>query len=303
MRRERFRAMGTTISALPPQQQAATGIAAVSDLFATWEHTLSRFLSESELSHLNRHAGGSMAVSPLLFQVVTTALAAARATMGLYDPTLREQMVVLGYDRAFTSLPRALPPGVVHATPGGAWQCVQVDAARRRLTLPAGSGLDLGGIAKGMAVDAALARLRALGITPALVNAGGDLAVRGSPPDDEQWPIEVPIMEGHAVVPFHHGALAASGVARRRWRQGEHLRHHLLDPRSGTPARSGPWSVTVAAATCTQAEVAATAAFVLGRLDGARFLEYRGLAGLLVEENGSSQAVGPWPRSTRGVEQ
>ncbi len=148
-----------------------------------------------------------------------------------------------------------------------------------------------------MAVDAALAGLRRLGIDAALVNAGGDLAVCGLPPGADAWPIVVAGQESSHTLPLHHGAVATSGVARRRWRQGREERHHLLDPRTGAPARSGLWSATVVAARCAQAEVAAKAAFVLGPVAGAEFLRTRGLAGLLIGDDGACRRVGAWPPS------
>jgi hypothetical protein len=88
------------------------------------------------------------------------------------------------------------------------------------------------------------------------------------------------------------------GDRKRRWRQGAVERHHLLDPRDGRPARSGLWSVTVAAATCGQAEVAAKTAFLLGHRAGTEFLERKGLAGLLVGRSGASRRCGSWPAAT-----
>jgi len=158
------------------------------------------------------------------------------------------------------------------------------------VTLPAGVGLDLGGMAKGLAVDAAVSCLRGLGVEAALVNAGGDLAVHGGLPGGAAWPV---VVEGRAapqVVLLERGALATSGIARRHWQQGPQRRHHLLDPRTGLPAQSGLWAVTVVAARCVQAEVAATAAFVLGPEAGARFLQERGLAGWLARDDGTGAA-------------
>ena len=163
------------------------------------------------------------------------------------------------------------------------------------MTLPAGIKLDFGGIAKGMAVDAALASLRQSGVSPALVNAGGDLAVLGLPPDAEQWPIAVPGREQTWTIPLRHGAIATSGIARRHWWQGNTLRHHLLDPRTGLPAQSDLWSVTVVADRCEQAEVAAKVAFILGSKPGAEFLRRHRIAGLLVHEDGTWDTVEPWP--------
>jgi thiamine biosynthesis lipoprotein len=162
------------------------------------------------------------------------------------------------------------------------------------VTLPAGVGVDLGGIGKGMAVDAAVERLRAAGVAVAMVNAGGDLRVLGSPPGAGAWPVAIDGPSGAVTVPLARGALATSGIGRRRWRQGGVERHHLLDPRTGQPAWTGLWSVTVAAATCARAEVAAKTAFILGARAGAGFLAGKGLAGLLATESGAWQTAGPW---------
>jgi thiamine biosynthesis lipoprotein len=295
MYRVRFGAMGTTVSVLLPERQADAGSAAVRDLFVRWEGALSRFLPESELASLNRHAGEPVAVSPLLYEVIVTALKAAQATDGLYDPTLLRQLMVLGYDRSFATLPPQVPAAAELPGPGGGWRRIAIDHSHRRVTLPAGVGLDLGGIAKGMAVDAAVSCLRTLGADAALVNAGGDLAVHGCLPGGTAWPVMVEGRAAPQVVFLQRGALASSGIARRHWQQGQQGRHHLLDPRTGLPAQSDLSAVTVVAARCVQAEVVATAAFVLGPEEGARFLQERGLAGWLAREDRLGQAVGAWP--------
>jgi thiamine biosynthesis lipoprotein len=128
-----------------------------------------------------------------------------------------------------------------------------------------------------------------------MVNAGGDLRVLGTPPGAGSWAVAIDGPRGAVTVPLARGALATSGIGRRRWRQGDAARHHLLDPRSGQPAWTGLWSVTAAAATCAQAEVAAKTAFILGPRAGAGFLAGKGLAGLLASDSGGWQAAGSWP--------
>jgi thiamine biosynthesis lipoprotein len=295
MCREEFRAMGTTISLLLPENQAEQGIQIVHTLFTEWEQALSRFLPDSELSRLNQQAGTSVAVSDLLYHVLTTALTAAQATQGVYDPALLDQLVRLGYDRTFDDLPSVRFAPIVPGEPGGRWRGIRVDHIRQRVTLPVGIKLDFGGIAKGMAVDAALEKLRQGGVSPALVNAGGDLAVLGLPPAVEHWQLAVPGRERFWTIPLRQGAMATSGIAHRHWWQGQTLRHHLLDPRTGLPAHSDLWSVTVVADRCEQAEVAAKVAFILGSQQGADFLRRHRIAGLLVREDGTWQAVEPWP--------
>ena len=295
MMRDEFRAMGTTIDLLLPDKQAQEAARVVRNLFATWEETLSRFLPTSELSRLNQRSGTSVMVSTLLFDVLQTALAAAQQTDGLYDPTLLQQLLRAGYDRSFDVLPADQPEREGTVEPGGAWRDIQLDPTLRLVTLPAGVGLDFGGIAKGMAVDAAIASLKQLSLDTALVNAGGDLAVMGLPDGYTAWPIAIQGQKTSWLVPFHHGALATSSVARRRWQQGTSQRHHLLDPRTGEPARSSLWSVTVAASTCMQAEVATKAVYLLGLQQGKAFLIEHALAGFLLEEDGSWSTAGSWP--------
>lgn len=295
MARAQFRAMGTTISLLLPDALCQEGTQIVQDLFSVWEQTLSRFLPESELSRLNAMSGKPVAVSDLLYSVLKTALDAAQTTQGVYDPTLLRQMVQVGYDRTFDELPSSQPTPSITITPGGGWRQIQLDEREQRVTLPRGIGLDFGGIAKGMAVDAALNSLQKAGIDMALVNAGGDLAVLGLPSGTEQWQLAVPGKQQAWNIPLCQGAMATSGVARRHWQQGGQPRHHLLDPRTGTSAQSGLWSVTVVAARCEQAEVGAKVAFILGRKRGADFLRAHSLPGLLVGEDGTWEAVSPWP--------
>ncbi|MDQ2885317.1 MAG: FAD:protein FMN transferase [Chloroflexota bacterium] len=296
LHRTQFRAMGTAISLLLPVDQSEAGTAIVQELFAEWEQTLSRFLPESELSRLNQTHDTPIVVSELLYTVLDAALNAAQATQGVYDPTLQRQMISIGYDRSFDALPSVLlATSITPGRPGGGWRRVQLDAVERSVTLPRDVGLDFGGIAKGMAVDAALARLREAGIETSLVNAGGDLALLGVPADAGEWQIAVPGKDKGWSIPLHHGAMATSGIARRHWQQGRQQRHHLLDPRTGVSAQSGLWSVTAVAARCEQAEIAAKVAFILGLEQGADFLRAHGFAGLLVSEDGCWETVAPWP--------
>jgi thiamine biosynthesis lipoprotein len=292
-----FPAMGTEVTVLAPAGRAGEAAGRARRLFEDWERRLSRFRDDSELARLNAHAGRPVPVGELLYRVLETALRAAWATGGVYDPTMAHQLERLGYDRSFEQLP-ASSPGRPPAGPGGGWREVGMDPAARLVTLPPGVGVDLGGIAKGMAVDAAVERLGAAGLGPVLVNAGGDLRVGGRPPGGGDWWIAIDGPRGPLRVPLAAGALATSGIARRRWSQAGQRRHHLLDPRTGEPAWTGLWSVTAVAGSCAQAEVAAKVAFVLGRDAGTGFLRGQGLAGLLAGEDGRWWPAGPWPAWT-----
>jgi thiamine biosynthesis lipoprotein len=294
MRSFRFPAMGTEVHVLLPVDRG-DAITPVRELFADWEARLSRFLPDSELSRLNGRAGEPVVVSQLVFTVVDTGIEAARATGGAFDPTLLHQLVRIGYDRPFATMPDTTSPVSRPVSRGGAWRDIVLDAGSRTIALPAGCALDLGGIAKGMAVDAAIALLGRQGVHAALVSAGGDLRVRGLPPGAPAWAVLVGDEPGDQVVPLVRGALATSGVARRFWRQGEISRHHLVDPQTGEPVENDVREVTVAASTCRGAEVGATAAFVLGPDLGMSFLRRYGLAGRLTRDDRMRVFVGPWP--------
>lgn len=294
LRTTAFRAMGTGVEVVVPRDAPAAPCDRVRALFSTWEDALSRFRDDSELSRMNAAAGEPFAASPLLFGVMQAALRAARATDGLYDPTLGHHLIALGYDRSFEHVERSVAPTAPPAQAGGAWRRIGMDPIGRLITLPAGCSVDLGGIAKGMAVDAAIGTLRNAGVTTALVSAGGDLRVAGRPPAHPHWGIALE-EQGHRVVALHRGALATSSTAKRRWTGANDERHHLIDPLTGLPASRGTRAVTVAARTCAQAEVAAKAALVAGPLEGADMLRRLGLDGVIHPDHGAPIAIGEWP--------
>ena len=164
MSSRRFRAMGSEVHLVVPTGNADDAALAVECLFSQWEGVLSRFRPESELSRLNARPGTPVTVGPILLAAVEAAIEAARATGGLFDPTLGHELVRLGYDRSFEEMGDALPSPRRPGGGGGGWRTMVVDRSAGVVTMPAGSELDLGGIAKGMAVDASLGLLRSLGI-------------------------------------------------------------------------------------------------------------------------------------------
>ncbi len=232
-----FQAMGTTVSVIVPEKKANLATTVVQQLFSEWEQTLSRFRSDSELSRCNQSAGRPFAMSALLYTVLTTALIAAQDSRGIYDPAMLNQMEQLGYNVSFDQVEKQQPDTHKPLAPGGAWRQIIVDRDRRQVTMPANVKLDFGGIAKGMAVDAAIARLREYSIENALVNAGGDLAVTGLPPDMDAWIIAIPGKSVAWSIPLQSGAMATSSRSRPHRPQGKVDRHHIIDPRTGEKAK------------------------------------------------------------------
>jgi thiamine biosynthesis lipoprotein len=293
MRQWVYETMGTELVVLAPGSSDAAG-PIVRDLFAEWDRRFSRFRADSELSAINAAAGSTISISAGFVAVLRVALDAAAATDGLFDPTLETQLVDLGYDATFADLPKDRSASTGPIRPGGGWRGIELDETGRTVRLPVGVGLDLGGIAKGLAVDAAVELLDSLGIRPTAASAGGDLAVVGTPPGLDRWAIELGEVAGGPQVGLAGGAIASSTVARRRWFVGGRERHHIIDPRTGTSAESGLRSVSVVAGDCARAEVAAKVALILGPVKGRRFLEARGLAGVLQSEDGRVETTGTW---------
>lgn len=300
LERSTFAAMGTTVTVLLPAAHARRAVA-VEDLFRSWEDCLSRFLPDSELSRLNARAGEVVRVSRLLFDMVDAALGAAAATEGVFDPTMLLQIREIGYDRTFGKI---ATDGLTsyRPRPGGGWRQIRLDPGNLTIRLPQGAGLDLGGIAKGMAVDAAMAQLLEAGVSPSAVDAGGDLAVQGLPDGYDSWPIAIETNGEPHVVSLRAGALATSSVGRRRWRQGAVERHHLLDPGTGLPVENEIWSASVVADSCRAAEIAAKMALLLGHLRGVSYLEQHHLPGLLVLKDGRQILAGPWSPQEAALE-
>lgn len=260
-----FRAMGCSVqvSAVPSDREA------VRELFERWEAVFSRFRANSELCRVNASAGTPVVVSELFAEAVRTALEAHRFSDGLVDPTIANALVHAGYDRDIGQLDPDDPRKPGPAAPGCGAELLFTG---RALLVPAGVALDLAGVVKGMAVDAAAALLSGSG----WVSAGGDVAARG--------PLEV-ALPGGGSVRLQAGALATSGTTQRRWRRGGVLRHHLIDPRTGVPGES-PWEqVTVCGNSCVAADVAAKAALLRGR-EGPAWLDHNGLPGRFLATDG-----------------
>ena len=316
-------ALGTTarVAVWPPHQLARV-LTVVDTELALLDQQASRFRPDSEILVACRDAGGargggSRIVSEGLAEAIAVALAAARWTGGLVDPTVGNALASLGYDRDFVAISRdgAMPHR--HAQVPG-WQSVQLDG--RRLRVPAGSQLDLGATAKGLGADRAARE--AATVVPAggvLVSLGGDIAVAGEAPcggwpvlvADEPESASLPPMRGGRpgrfppqspaqVIRLVTGALATSSIMCRRWRRGGRTLHHILDPRTGLPA-AGPWrTVSVAAANCAEANAASTAAIIAGDQAPA-WLAAQGLPARLVGRDGGVRLAGGWPAADEGL--
>jgi len=295
----RFEAMGTRARVLVVDEPSDASVALrdrIVDLEARW----SRFLPDSEISRLNRASGAPLAVSTETRTLVERAIEGWEATYGLFDPTVLGDLERAGYDRTFDEIgcdrrdAPAAPSWLRRGCDG-----IEVDHAAGTVRLPAGVGFDPGGIGKGFAADLVTAEAMAAGAAGVLVDLGGDIRVRGVPPERTGcWRIGVDdprTDRSFGPVLLADGAVATSTRTRRRWSTDDgERRHHLIDPLLGRPTDSDVLSATAVAAEGWQAEVLAKAAFVGGQVQGLGVVDGLGGAALIVDAEGGVTAGPSW---------
>jgi FAD:protein FMN transferase len=309
-----FSALGSkAVVVTSEDDDLAAAVQAVQWVVGEFDVTCSRFREDSELSRVNRAAGRSIRVSPLMVKATLAAVRAAQLTDGDVDPTLGAALVSLGYDRDFDLVlgglgaaadrgaggQRAPERTLAFASVDG-WRTIRVDASACTLGVGAGVSLDLGATAKALAADHAASRAIEGSTGGVLVSLGGDIATAGEAPaggwrvrvtDDHRSDASAP---GQWIT-LQSGGLATSSTAVRTWRSGDgELVHHLLDPSTRLPAAGGWRTVSVTAATCLDANIASTAAIVRGQR-AAAWLQSIGLPSRLVSDDGLALYVAGWP--------
>jgi thiamine biosynthesis lipoprotein len=294
-------ALGTSVHVVATDADGlGRATTAVGEVLEDVDTAYSRFRDDSELSRLNASSGRTVRVSPLLATAIDAAQRAARLTDGAVDPTIGQALRVAGYDDDFSRIAARGGPINLRAWRVPGWQAIRFDRRSRTVLLPPGVELDLGSTGKALAADlAARAALAATGTGGVMVSLGGDIATAGTPPRGG-WRIHVaedsrekPDADGE-VICLPAGGVATSSTTVRRWTRGAAVLHHIIDPQTSLPT-TGPFrTVTVAAATCLDANIASTAAIVRGET-AIDWLMSRSLPARLVENDGTIHYIGRWP--------
>ena len=283
--------MGTEVSVelqAADRTGAEAAIGAVMAEMHRIDATMSPHRADSELSRVNAGAAqGPVPVSPGMFGLLSRAVAFSKLSGGVFDITFASAGNLYDYRAGVAPDPTAL----ADALPLIDWRHLQLDAATRsvRFARP-GVRIDLGGFAKGHAVDNAVAILHKLGIANAMVAAGGDSHVMGSR-GSRPWTVAVrdPRREGAvvAVLPLEDVSISTSGDYERFFERDGVRCHHLLDPRTGrSPA--GVRSVTIIADDGLTTEAFSKTVFVLGVEEGLRFVEaHAGIDAVIVDAQGA----------------
>ena len=297
-----FRAMNTDFLVAGVPARAAEEVKALVDLAET---RFSRFSPTSEISRLNQTAPAWTAVTSLTYDLLVDAAEAYHATGGLFNPFLAETMQTIGYDQSFEALtPVKDRSGIntciaqkqdLFASPLPLPEQLEFDFATQSIKVATGATIDLGGIAKGWIAQRAANRLIASGIKQGLIDAGGDVVLWGSEPMQGSWGVGVghPLAEDQDIADLWlEGltAIATSSIVKRRWqRSGELSAHHILDPRTGSPACSDLLQATVIGRDLVVAEQYTKLLIILGSAAGSRWIADRcpDLAYILVRSDGA----------------
>jgi thiamine biosynthesis lipoprotein len=247
--------------------------------FRRVEECCTRFDPRSEVMQLTARIGVPVPVSPMVYEAVQFAVKVAEESGGAFDPTVGHHMEARGFDREYRTgqtVRTALESGGAVS-----YQDVRLDPDRKTIMLLRPLILDLGAIAKGLAIDMAARELRTF--ENYAIDAGGDLYLAGCNPHGEAWSVGIRHpRHDHQLIDalrVSNVAVCTSGDYERQ--SSRDAGHHIMDPRTGMSADAAA-SVTVVAPTAMAADALATAAFVLGPADGIRLLERQGVDGLIV---------------------
>lgn len=278
------------------ESEARTAANAAFARIAQLDRTMSDYRATSELMRLCQKAGGPpVRVSDDLFHVLSRAQEVSRLSHGAFDVTVGPIVKLWRRVRYTKKMPS--PEELAHARSLVGYENVRLDPKDRTVQLlKAGVKLDLGGIAKGYAADAALDVLKERGLSRALVAAGGDIAMNDPPPDSEGWKVGIaPLLNPEAtpsrLLLLSHAAVSTSGDAEQYIEIDGKRYSHIVDPRTGI-GLVGRVSVTVVAPNGTTADSLTKVVAVLGPEKGMPIIDsVDGAAALVVRETGKGKEV------------
>ncbi|HET6738699.1 MAG TPA: FAD:protein FMN transferase [Kribbella sp.] len=260
----------------------------------------SRFRSDSELSIVNHRAGALVPVSRLLVELVDVSLVAAQVSGGAVDPTVGPAVIAAGYDADIETVRRRFPEPLADSGLVVGWREVRLNRKLALLGVPEGSALDLGASAKAWTADRAANVLSRRYGCAVLVEIGGDLRAAGVP--TKPWVITVAERAGDpgVLVTLSHGGLTTSTRTVRRWQTPTGYAHHVIDPRTGSPAdgkyrTASVWAPTAVRANTFSTALVATGDAALGRL------KLAGHPARLIDADGDVTELSGWPTASRAA--
>ncbi len=285
LQEQRFRALGADCRVVVAGDDglASEAVEVVADFESRW----SRFRPSSDVSRLNDLSGRIVVLDPTTYHLVECAESCRRWTQGRFDPLMLSELEALGYRRDW----RAGVQAPLERTARPCRGPIELFPAISAVALPAGTRFDPGGLGKGLIADHLAQRLRSAGATSVLVSLGGDLRVEGEPWLGDSWEVEIagPQLRETSMgtITVASGAVATSSVVSRRWRIGDEIAHHILDPETGEPSTTDLLTATIVAESAMLAEVAAKSVLLCGAEGAAAEMERLGVHGVAVASDGA----------------
>jgi thiamine biosynthesis lipoprotein len=275
--------MGTLVTIHVVRSGSEASADAAMDRAFGWFHEIeercTRFNERSELMQLTAQAGEAAPASAILYEAVRFALLVAEVSGGAFDPTIGRRMAARGFNREHRT--GEIARNACAPDDDVTYRDVQLDPDRRTITLRRPLTLDLGAVAKGLAIDTAARELEPF--RDFAIDAGGDLYLGGSNEQGAPWSVGIrhPRNENKLIASLRisNQGVCTSGDYERRTPGGNG--HHILDPRTGASAHAVA-SATVVASGAMLADALATAAFVLGPEEGIQLLNRMGVDGMIV---------------------
>lgn len=269
----RFKAMGCEVEVFVYSESAdaARALKNIQTQYVNWEKAFSRFEPSSELSEFNRSSGTPFQPSQIFKEAISLAYRAYCLSDGLVTPFILNALESAGYAQSFDKLSNSFGNTTFSSTDPFGWPLHQ---AGNTFTLEQGARMDLGGSVKGWSADQAVKLLEHIG--PALVNAGGDIAASNAP-SKNPWRIGIidPFnpADKRFTICIEHGAVASSGTDYRNWLLEGEKKHHIIDPRTNSPARTDLISVTIVGDNVMDSETIAKTVLILGCEQGTKWLQ------------------------------
>jgi thiamine biosynthesis lipoprotein len=264
----------------------------------SFDAACNRFRDDSEITRLNALGGRTFFISDTFELALDGALRASEATNGLCDPTVLPALLALGYDCDYDELRQRQPGDELAPVMPLGLDAITLDREEHTVTLAPNCQLDLGASAKALVVDLVANEVGPRG--GVVVELGGDAAVRGRG-GDGPWAIAVSdtlVTTGREPrVSVTGGGIATSSTTTRTWRRGDRVVNHIIDPRTGSFAKSDYATATVGAESCLVANAFATAALLWGE-DAGYYVGQAGWSARLVRHDGTVEFVGGWPQDT-----
>lgn len=286
---KKIKALGTDIEIFLQSDKMLnleSDMAEIEKLFSDFEQSFSRFLTNSELSRLNK-APADFQASAELVRILQIAQLYYCKTNGIFDPTILQSLEHIGYNKSFPFSAFDSTSGTDSFYYNHGFAKLLVNKKTGIISNPEHLKIDLGGIGKGYITDKAVNIVRAKGYENFWISAGGDMFLSGRTQsigvqnprqlNEELFDIKV-IGESLAV--------ATSGIGKRQWQKDGRTLHHLIDPRNGTSAANDLLAVTIVAKTVTEADIFAKTAFILGPEKGLDFInKQKNVEGLMIDKN------------------